>query len=76
MRSHAVIALCQLIGSEDPDDFDCGEQSISEVVLDSLCLDSAASVVQIFLASSFLLRSNNTPVKSAEQLSSISLSLL
>ncbi|KIM86130.1 hypothetical protein PILCRDRAFT_816668 [Piloderma croceum F 1598] len=44
VRSYAVIALCKLISTEDPDDLEFGEQSISEIIMDSLCLDPAVEV--------------------------------
>ena len=44
VRLYAVIALSKLVNSEDPNDLEIGEQSLSEIVLNSLCLDPAASV--------------------------------
>jgi len=41
VRLCAVVALSKLVSSEDPNDL---EQSITEIVLNSLCLDPAASV--------------------------------
>jgi condensin complex subunit 3 len=44
VRSYAVTALSKLVCSEDPNDLEVGEKSVAEIVLDSLCLDPAASV--------------------------------
>jgi condensin complex subunit 3 len=42
IRTHAVIALSKLIGSEDPTEIEPGEKTILEVLLDVLCYDPAA----------------------------------
>lgn len=44
IRSHAVMALSKLVGSEDPSEIQPGEQTILEVLLDVLCHDPAAEV--------------------------------
>lgn len=44
VRSHAVVALCKLAGSEDPDEFHNGELTMVDVVMGSLCFDPAVSV--------------------------------
>jgi condensin complex subunit 3 len=44
IRAHAVIALSKLVGSEDPNEVEPGEQTILEILLDVLCYDPAACV--------------------------------
>jgi condensin complex subunit 3 len=44
IRAHAVIALSKLIGSEDPDDAEQGEQTILQTLLEVISTDPAAYV--------------------------------
>lgn len=49
IRSHAVMALSKLVGSEDPSEIQPGEQTILEVLLDVLCHDPAACVIHVLV---------------------------
>lgn len=44
IRAHAVIALSKLIGSEDPDEVEQGEQTILQTLLEAISTDPAAYV--------------------------------
>ena len=44
VRSLAVISLAKLVSSEDLHDLEVDEQSILEILLESLCYDSTESV--------------------------------
>lgn len=44
IRSHAIIALSKLVGSEDPSEMEPGEKTILEVLLDVVCYDPSAEV--------------------------------
>ncbi|KIM46792.1 hypothetical protein M413DRAFT_23143 [Hebeloma cylindrosporum] len=44
IRAHAVIALSKLIGSEDPDEADQGEETILQTLLEAISTDPAAEV--------------------------------
>lgn len=45
IRAHAVIALARLIGTEDPDDVEQGEQTIAQILLEVIVTDPAAYVL-------------------------------
>jgi len=45
IRAHAVIALSKLIGSEDPDEVEQGEQTILQTLLEAISTDPAACVL-------------------------------
>lgn len=44
IRAHAAAALSKLVGSEDPDEMEDGEQSALDILLEVLASDSAACV--------------------------------
>ncbi|RXW17080.1 hypothetical protein EST38_g8776 [Candolleomyces aberdarensis] len=44
IRAHAAAALSKLVGSEDPDEMEEGEQSVLDILLEVLATDSAAEV--------------------------------
>lgn len=45
IRAHAVIALSKLIGSEEPDEVEQGEQTILQTLLEAISTDPAACVL-------------------------------
>ncbi|KAJ2914546.1 hypothetical protein MD484_g5881, partial [Candolleomyces efflorescens] len=44
IRAHAAAALSKLVGSEDPDEMEEGEQSVLDILLEVLATDSSAEV--------------------------------
>jgi len=48
IRAHAVAALSKLVGSEDPEEMEDGEQSVLDILLEVLATDAAACVVAFF----------------------------
>ncbi|KAJ2934154.1 hypothetical protein H1R20_g2926, partial [Candolleomyces eurysporus] len=44
IRAHAAAALSKLVGSEDPEEMEEGEQSVLDILLEVLATDSAAEV--------------------------------
>ncbi|KAL4248657.1 CND3 (condensin subunit 3) family protein [Abortiporus biennis] len=49
IRAHALVALSKLLSGEDPAELEDGEDSILDVIVDSLCYDPAADVRRVVL---------------------------
>lgn len=53
IRAHAAAALSKLVGSEDPDEMEEGEQSVLDILLEVLATDPAAYAHQFFSYTSY-----------------------
>ena len=63
MRAHAVIALSKLVGTDEEEDLEDGEQTILQTLLEVVASDPAAYVLYICIYRATL---NQNPQRSPE----------